>query len=215
MSERSPRAAWYRLRAGMCAATMLCVLGLPRVARSDSPSDPRESTWRPSIETDPQTAVYWLLGSLAYSVHALVKPPGAHWRFGVDNYAGDMPSSLLASDLQSWHVRYAAYGVQAQYFITDWFGWKGWPKGLFVGAFLVAHRWQYWIGNGQTETLRAGVMPEIGLQYMPVPRFGLYVTPWVGATLDVRLAGSSDVGALHYPESSVSPVATLHVGYEF
>ena len=202
---RSPRAA----------AAILCVLILPREAGADAPVDARESTWRPSVEIDPQTAVYWLLGSLAYSVHALVKPPGRHWRFGIDNYAGDTPSSFLASDLQAWHVRYAAYGVQAQYFITDWFGWDGWPKGLFIGTFVVAHRWQYRIGNGQTDTFRAGVTPELGLQYMPIPRCGFYVTPWVGATFDVRLAGSPDVGAQHYPESAVSPIVTLHVGYEF
>jgi hypothetical protein len=168
--------------------------------------------WRPSIEIDPRIVIDWALGGREYSIHVLLKPPRSRWRFGADNYGGDVPPPLLTGDAKGWTVRGAAWGVQAQ-----WFPWER-VRGLFVGSFVVAHRWQYRIGQAQAETWRAGITPEIGYQWLPFGDGGVYVTPWIGATLDVRAAGSPGTSAgLVYPESGfeMTPILTLHIGYEF
>jgi hypothetical protein len=174
-------------------------------------TDPTQR-WRPSVEIDPRIAIDWALGGREYSVHVLLKPPRSNWRFGADNYGGDTPSAYLMGDAKGWTVRAAAWAVQAQ-----WFPWEHLP-GLFVGNFVVAHRWQYRVGDAQTETWRVGITPEVGYQWLPFGATGFYVTPWVGATLDVRVAGSPAISTGQtYPESGfeATPILTLHIGYEF
>jgi hypothetical protein len=164
--------------------------------------------WRPSMETDPTTAADWALGSFAYSTHVLLKPPIAHWRFGLDNYEGDVPAQFLSGDAAPFRVRYAAWGAQAQFFLSSA------SRGLFVGSFVVVHRWTYRLDEEATSTWRLGMTPEVGFQWLLFGRAGLYVTPWIGATIDARVAGSPQVGGRTYPENAVSPIVTLHVGYE-
>jgi hypothetical protein len=170
--------------------------------------DDAAPTWRPSFETDPTTAAYWVLGSLAYSTHVLVKPPIPHWRFGLDNYEGDVPGQFLTGDASAFRVRYAAWGAQAQFFFSRA------SRGFFVGSFVVVHRWSYRLAEAATTTWRAGVTPEVGFQWLPFGSSGLYVTPWIGATLDARVAGSPTLSGRTYPENAVSPIVTVHVGYE-
>jgi hypothetical protein len=168
------------------------------------------SQWRPSVEIDPRIFVDWALGGLEYSIHVLLKPPRSRWRFGLDNYGGNLPSQTLTGDAQGWAVRETAWGAQAQ-----WYFWPSVP-GLFAGSFVLTTHWQYHFGDAQTGTWRIGVMPEAGYQWLPWGDPGLYFTPWIGAIVDGRVSGSPTIASGRtYPERVFTPIVALHVGYEF
>jgi hypothetical protein len=168
------------------------------------------SRWRPSVEIDPRIFVDWALGGREYSIHVLVKPPQSRWRFGIDNYGGDLPSQLQTGSAKDWTVRETAWGAQAQ-----WFFMSAAP-GLFVGSFILTRQEQYRIGNAQTETWRLGVLPEAGYQWLPFRGRGLYFTPWIGAIVDARISGSPAIASgREYPEADFTPILALHVGFEF
>jgi hypothetical protein len=185
-------------------ATWTAILWLAPIAL-----DPA-SRWRPSVEIDPRIFIDWALGGREYSIHVLVKPPRSRWRFGLDNYGGDLPSQTLSGDAQAWTVRETAWGIQAQ-----WYFLPSMP-GLFAGSFLLGTHWQYRIANAQTATWRLGLMPEAGYQWIPWGDRGLYLTPWIGAVVDSRVSGSPVIASGRtYPESVFTPILALHIGYEF
>jgi hypothetical protein len=198
------------MRASVLPVFVAATFASPVAVADDEPAQATGAWrgWHPSVETDPTTIADWVLGSLAYSTHVLLKPPIAHWRFGLDNYEGDVPAQFLKGDASPFRARYAAWGAQAQFFFS------GNSRGFFVGSFVIVHRWTYRLPDASTSTWRAGVTPELGFQWLPFGGTGWYVTPWIGATMDARVSGSPQVGGHTYPESAVSPIITLHVGYE-
>jgi hypothetical protein len=157
-------------------------------------------TWHPRIDVEP--AAFFLDG---YSVHVGVQPAAApRLLLSVGAYAFDVPD-FLVDDRDRFDLRlYLGAGAFADYFLTA-------PDhGWVVGGQLGTQSYQATeAATGATDRWTSAlVLVRGGYEWHP-GGWGGYLFPWVGAAIDVKVAG--DPGAYH--PATVLPYFTVDLGW--
>ena len=173
-----------------------------------------------SIETDP---VFWLStlpNGPAFDANVNIRLRSApRWRFGVLGYRGKWTGSLAKSLLLSkeftepdWGVQWQGLGMETQYQIR-----LGLTRGgLQPGVRLQWNQLNYQQREATVATANHFVVtPQVGFQWFPFTKLGLYILPWVGAQLPVAGTDGVLVHGSRRASRPVIPVATAHVGWEF
>lgn len=172
-----------------------------------------------SIETDP---AFWA-GTLANGVgfdaninFRLAKLPKL--RLGILAYTGKWSgdfgkSLLLTKDFKEndWKTQWNGLGIEAQYQIR-----MGLARGgLQWGLRAQWNQFLYYQNDIQKGKANHFVLtPQVGFQWFPFKKWGLYVLPWTGAQLPIAGTGKILINKEIRETRKLMPILTAHVGWE-
>lgn len=161
------------------------------------------------IETDPSTFVF-----SGFAAHVRWRPAvSPRWAVGAGVYAMNLPSvyTKLAADNrgEGWNLR-ARFGTAV--FLDRHFLDSG--EGSFVGMEVGTQTLEASRAGGVAQFTTLLVLPRVGYLYRPFDN-GLYIMPWLGAGLSVRVVGHTEAAGKEYAVFPLIAFATLHVGWRF
>lgn len=173
-----------------------------------------------SIETDPAFWVGTLPNGLGFDANIdfrLAKHP--HLRFGILGYSakwsGEFGKSvLLTKDFteDNWVTQWNGIGVEAQYQFR--LGLK--RGGLQPGLRLQWNQFLYNQNNIQKgEANHFVITPQVGFQWFPFKKIGLYVLPWAGVQIPTLGTDKLMINGAERDTRKIMPVVTAHIGWEF
>lgn len=174
-----------------------------------------------SVETDP---AFWFSvlpngagidGNIDFKFARL-----PHWRFGILGYSGKWSGEfgrklLLTEDFTEtdWKISWNGIGTEAQYR----FNAKQTRGGFIAGGRI---QWNQFVYRNQrgSEAGRANhsvITPQVGYQWFPFKKLGLYMLPWAGVQFPI--AGSDQIIINSLARNTRKPmvVVTAHIGWEF
>jgi hypothetical protein len=222
MPKPTPRIA-ARLLAALPAVALATLAAAP--ARAD------ETPMAPSAQPAPSAAVpaeplrapeptHWsaeadVLGVVSmvagngYSLHLNVKPAATpHLRFGLSVYQFELPTFAISSENAGWSFGSTSVAADVHVYLAE--NRRGW----FAGAYLGYERPKFGRDGATVQTNRFEAIPHVGYQWFPVTGSGFFVTPWIGARINVVEAGTPTLGDRTYHDPRVQPFGTIHVGFE-
>ncbi|SNB29015.1 conserved hypothetical protein [Flavobacterium psychrophilum] len=173
-----------------------------------------------SIETDPAFWVGTLPNGLGFDANIdfrLAKHPSL--RFGILGYSGKWSGEfgktvLLTKDFteDNWVTQWNGIGVEAQYQFR--FGLQ--RGGLQPGLRL---QWNQFIYNQDNfkkgEANHFVITPQVGFQWFPFKKIGLYVLPWAGVQIPTLGTDKIMINGAERDTRKIMPVVTAHIGWEF
>ena len=173
-----------------------------------------------SIESDPAFWAGTLLQGIGFDANVdfrLAKSPG--FRFGILAYSGSWSGSfgksiLLSNDFteNNWITQWNGVGIEAQYQFR--FGLK--RGGLQPGVRLQWNQFIYNQNNSKKgEANHFVITPQLGFQWFPFKKIGLYVLPWAGVQIPTIGTEKIMIDGAERATRKVMPVATVHIGWEF
>jgi dihydroflavonol-4-reductase len=173
-----------------------------------------------SVETDPAFWIGTLPEGLGFDANIdfrLAQLRGV--RFGILGYSGKWGGSfgktiLLTKDFteNNWITQWNGIGVEAQYQFR--FGLK--RGGLQPGIRMQWNQFIYRKDNSQKGEANHFVLtPQIGFQWFPFKKMGLYVLPWVGVQIPTFGTNKLIIEGSERATRKIMPVVTAHIGWEF
>jgi dihydroflavonol-4-reductase len=170
-----------------------------------------------SIETDPAFWAGTLQNSIGFDANINVKI--ARLRFGVLGYSGKWSGNfgkaiLLTDDFQEtdWETQWNGLGLETQYQFS-----VGLPRGGFQpGLRMQWNQFLYYQQNTKKGEANHFVLtPQIGFQWFPFKKLGLYVLPWAG--IQIPTFGTNEITMNEKERSTrkMMPIVTAHIGWEF
>lgn len=173
-----------------------------------------------SIETDPAFWVGTLPNGLGFDANIdfrLAKHPSL--RFGILGYSGKWSGEfgktiLLTKDFteDNWVTQWNGIGVEAQYQYR--FGLQ--RGGLQPGLRLQWNQFIYSQDNCKKgEANHFVITPQIGFQWFPLKKIGLYVLPWAGVQIPTLGTDKIMINGAERDTRKIMPVVTAHIGWEF
>ena len=165
-----------------------------------------------SLETDPMP--YFLNG---YSVHTQVSfEKLSHWRFGMGGFYMEYPEFMINLEPDNkdkgWNVHMHGMAFAVEYYL------KRQTEGLFMGAAFLTGFFEVSNNNVSNEKINyTSFLPtfRIGYRWLPFKDNGFYILPWFGLGVTASKAPDTQVGSMEYVVNRVTPLVSLHVGYEF
>lgn len=143
-----------------------------------------------------------------------------HWRLGILGYAGKWGGEfgrklLLTEDFTEtdWEISWNGIGTEAQYR----FNTKQTKGGFIAGGRIQWNQFVY-RSPGNSEAGRANhfvLTPQIGYQWFPVKKWGLYLLPWAGVQVPVAGSDQIFIHSLARDTRKSMVVVTAHIGWEF
>jgi len=204
--------SFHPLAVALSAA--LVVLALPAAAQSAAEvkaEAPAERTHL-SLELDP-TPFF----SQGWSAVVKVRPAPVHrLELSLAAYAVTLPSFATESG-ENQGKGFVLENRPAFVLGTDYHVFEGETWGVTGGVLwmLVFDRVTSSQAPGaHAEFTSLAAVPRIGVQWRPF-RDGPYLYPWVGAGFYAKVAGTTDVGTLHYAPAAIQPGFGLHLGWRF
>lgn len=173
-----------------------------------------------SLETDPAFWVGTLPNGLGFDANMdfrLAKHPSL--RFGILGYSGKWSGEfgktvLLTKDFteDNWVTQWNGIGVEAQYQFR--FGLQ--RGGLQPGLRLQWNQFIYYQDNFKKgEANHFVITPQVGFQWFPFKRIGLYVLPWAGVQIPTLGTDKIMINGAEIDTRKIMPVVTAHIGWEF
>lgn len=173
-----------------------------------------------SIETDPAFWVGTLPNGLGFDANInlrLAKYP--RLRFGILGYSGKWSGEfgktiLLTNDFteDNWETQWNGIGLEAQYQFR--FGLE--RGGLLSGVRLQWNQFLYSQTNIQKgEANHFVITPQVGFQWFPFKKIGLYVLPWAGVQIPTLGTDKIIIDGNERATRNIIPVVTAHIGWEF
>lgn len=173
-----------------------------------------------SIESDPAFWAGTLPNGLGFDANVdfrLLKYP--RLRFGILGYSGNWSGSfgksiLLTKDFteNNWVTQWNGVGIEAQY----QFRLKLKRGGLQSGVRL---QWNQFIYNQDNykkgEANHFVITPQVGFQWFPFKKIGLYVLPWAGVQIPTLGTDNIIIDNAKRATRKIMPVITAHIGWEF
>ncbi|MBI3234686.1 MAG: hypothetical protein HYZ42_11720 [Bacteroidetes bacterium] len=173
-----------------------------------------------SLETDPAFWVGTLPNGLGVDVNLdfkFAKYP--HLRFGILGYSGKWGGSfgktiLLTRDFSedNWVTQWNGIGMEAQYQFRF---------GLSRGGLQPGLRLQWNQFNYTQDNLKKGeanhfvLTPQVGFQWFPFKKIGLYILPWAGVQIPTLGSDKIIIYGAERDTRKTMPVVTAHIGWEF
>ena len=175
-------------------------------------ADPR---WHLTVESD-----VFAYPAQGYSMHAAVRAPDAHVRFGFSafgsgarTFPGFFEDILHAVNRDAdadrgWHVGSHAWAIEGFY---DF--WPG-RSSPYVGVYLIDLRWFGDADDGSHFTEhQLGLLPAVGYRWYP-GRAPVFLAAWGGFGVDSPAFAKHERGARHYDDATFYPFASIHLGLE-
>lgn len=173
-----------------------------------------------SIETDPAFWVGTLPKGLGFDANIdfrIAKLP--RLRFGILGYSGKWSGNfgktiLLTKDFteNNWVTQWNGIGIEAQYQFR--LGLK--RGGLQPGLRLQWNQFIYTQDNSKKgEANHFVITPQIGFQWFPFKKIGLYVLPWAGVQIPTIGTDKIIIDNAERATRKIMPVVTTHIGWEF
>lgn len=173
-----------------------------------------------SIETDPAFWVGTLPNGLGFDANIdfrLAKHPSL--RFGILGYSGKWSGEfgktvLLTKEFteDNWVTQWNGIGVEAQYQFR--FGLQ--RGGLQPGLRLQWNQFIYDQDNFKKgEANHFVITPQVGFQWFPFKKIGLYVLPWAGVQIPTLGTDKIMIDGAERDTRKIMPVVTAHIGWEF
>ncbi|SFF59683.1 NAD-dependent epimerase/dehydratase family protein [Thermoflexibacter ruber] len=173
-----------------------------------------------SLETDPAFWAGTLPNGLGFDANLdfrLAKYP--RFRFGILGYTGKWSGDfgktiLLTNDFyeNDWTTQWNGFGVEAQYQFR--FGLE--RGGLQPGLRLQWNQFIYQQNNTKKcEANHFVITPQIGFQWFPFKKIGLYLLPWAGVQIPTLGTDKLTKNGEERATRKLMPVITAHIGWEF
>lgn len=173
-----------------------------------------------SVETDPAFWIGTLPNGLSFDANInfrLAKFP--RLRFGILGYSGRWSGEfgktvLLTDDFieDNWKTQWNGIGIEAQYQFR--FGFE--RGGLQPGLRLQWNQFIYAQGNSEKgEANHFVITPQLGFQWFPFKKTGLYVLPWAGVQIPTLGIDKILINGSERDTRKIMPVVTAHIGWEF
>lgn len=173
-----------------------------------------------SVETDPAFWIGTLPEGVGFDANVdfrLAKLRGV--RFGILGYSGKWSGSfgktiLLTKDFteDNWVTQWNGIGVEAQYQFK--LGLK--RGGLQPGLRMQWNQFIYTQDNFKKGEANHFVLtPQIGFQWFPFKKLGLYVLPWAGVQIPTLGTNKIMIDGAERVTRKIMPVMTVHIGWEF
>jgi dihydroflavonol-4-reductase len=199
---------------------ILLNLSFTPIFSQDSKKESDTTKFFISMETDPAFWAGTLPQGLGFDGNLdfrLSKLP--QLRFGILGYSGKWggcfgKSILLSKDFteNNWVTQWNGIGIEAQYQIR--FGLK--RGGLQPGLRFQWNQFKYNQENSQKGSANHFVItPQVGFQWFPFNRIGLYVLPWAGVQIPLLGTDKIMINGKYRETRKIMPVLTAHIGWEF
>jgi dihydroflavonol-4-reductase len=173
-----------------------------------------------SVETDPAFWIGTLPNGVGFDANIdirLKKLP--RLRFGILGYSGKWSGDfgktvLLTKDFfeNNWLTQWNGLGFEAQYQYR--LGMK--RGGLQPGIRL---QWNQFIYNQENVVKGKAnhfvITPQIGFQWFPFKKSGLYFLPWAGVQLPTIGTDKIFTNNIERETRKIMPIITAHIGWEF
>ena len=173
-----------------------------------------------SVETDPAFWAGTLSNGFGFDANIdfrLTKYP--HLRFGILGYSGkwsgDLGKSiLLTNDFteNNWATQWNGLGIETQ---------RQFRLGLERGGLQPGIRlqWNQFVYTQDNITKGKAnhftITPQVGFQWFPFQKIGLYVLPWAGVQIPVLGTDQISINGEERATRQLMPVVTAHIGWEF
>ncbi len=173
-----------------------------------------------SIETDPAFWAGTLVNGIGFDANINIRfKKMPRLRLGVLGYSGKWSGEfgktiLLTNDFKEndWTTQWNGLGLEAQYQFR--FGLKrgGLQPGLRLqwNQFLYSHTMMQ-----QGEANHIVLTPQIGFQWFPFKKLGLYILPWAGVQFPTFGTDKIRIDQEERTTRKPMPVITAHIGWEF
>jgi dihydroflavonol-4-reductase len=172
-----------------------------------------------SIETDPAFWVGTLPNGLGFDANVnfrLAKLP--RLRFGILGYSGKWGGAfgktiLLTKDFteNNWITQWNGVGIEVQYQCR--LGLK--RGGLQPGLRMQWNQFIYTQSNSHKGEANHFVLtPQIGFQWFPFTKTGLYILPWAGVQIPTIGTDNILIDGAERATRKLMPVVTAHIGWE-
>lgn len=173
-----------------------------------------------SLETDPAFWAGTLPKGVGFDANInmrLAKLP--RLRMGVLGYtgrwSGDFGKTILLTDdfrENDWETQWNGLGVEVQYQFR-----LGLERGgLQPGLRTQWNQFLYYQNEAQKGMANHFVMtPQVGFQWFPFKKLGLYLLPWAGVQVPVAGTGKILINNEWRETRKLMPVVTGHIGWEF
>lgn len=209
---------------GMYGLILLWLFGtLTLTAHAQQTQAPTTAPKQPfyvSVETDPAFWLSTLPNGGAFDLNLNIRPARyPRLRLGVMGYtgrwSGDLAKSLLLTpDFKedNWQTQWNGAGLEAQYQFRF-----GLPRGgLQPGLRL---QWNQFVyrqdAQRKADADHLVLTPQVGFQWFPFKKLGLYVLPWAGIQLPVAGTDQVTISQEQRQTQKPIPVLTAHIGWEF
>lgn len=173
-----------------------------------------------SAETDPAFWVGTLPNGLGFDANFNFRlPQTPKLRLGLlvytGKWSGDFGKSvLLTNDFKenNWQTQWNGLGIEAQYQFRLGLSRGGLQPGI-------RSQWNQFIYNQANEKKRTAnhfvITPQVGFQYFPFSKLGLYILPWAGVQIPLMGTDKILINQELRNTRKLMPVVTAHIGWEF
>ena len=173
-----------------------------------------------SIETDPAFWVGTLPKGVGFDANInfrLAKLP--RLRLGILGYTGRWSGNfgktvLLTEDFKedNWETQWNGLGIEAQYQFR-----VGLARGGLQGGLRAQwNQFLYYQNDIQKGKANHFVLtPQVGFQWFPFKKLGLYLLPWAGVQIPVAGTDKILINNELCETRKLMPVVTGHIGWEF
>ncbi|KOY84475.1 hypothetical protein AD998_21005 [bacterium 336/3] len=173
-----------------------------------------------SVETDPAFWIGTLPNGVGFDANInmrLAKFPRLRW--GILGYSGRWSGNfgktiLLTNDFEGddWETQWNGLGIEAQYQFR--FGLK--RGGLQPGLRIQWNQFLYnQVNQYKGEANHFVLTPQVGFQWFPFKKLGLYLLPWAGVQMPVLGTNKIVINQEEKRTRKLMPVITAHIGWEF
>jgi dihydroflavonol-4-reductase len=173
-----------------------------------------------SVETDPAFWIGTLPNGIGFDANInmrLAKFPRLRW--GILGYSGKWSGNfgktiLLTDDFEGneWETQWNGLGIEAQYQFR--FGLK--RGGLQPGLRMQWNQFLYNQANQyKGEANHFVLTPQVGFQWFPFKKLGLYILPWAGVQMPILGTNKIVINQEEKSTRKLMPVITAHIGWEF
>lgn len=174
-----------------------------------------------SIETDPAFWIGTLPNGAGFDANIDVKlKPLPNWRLGVLLYrgawSGAFGKQLLLNETDffetDWNILWSGGGIELQ---------RPFKMNLKRGGLQPGLRLQWNQFIYRQNNIRKGdanhfvLTPQIGFQWFPFKKYGLYLLPWAGIQLPMAGTDKRIINETNRHTRKAMPVVTVHLGWEF
>ncbi len=173
-----------------------------------------------SLETDPAFWAGTLQNSVGFDANLDFKFKKLQgFRFGILGYSGKWSGAfgkqlILTSDFKedNWETQWNGLGLEFQYQFK--MGLK--RGGLLTGVRLQWNQFLYNQNDQKKGEANHFVMtPQIGFQWFPFKKLGLYVLPWAGEQIPALGDDRIYINKTFHATRKLMPIITAHLGWEF